>query len=338
MINFDTQSSEYMENKIRWGIAGLGNIAHKFAQDIQLVPGAVLNAVGSRNKDIALAFGAEYEAPHCYGSYEELFESDEVDVVYIATPHISHTALSIKAMDAGKHVLCEKPFGIKSSDAVSMIESAQKNGVFLMEALWSRFNPSIVRVKEQVESGAIGRVAYLHADFAFYSLDRSEEGRLLNPELAGGSILDIGIYPIFLAYLILGKPDKIFATSNFYKTGVEIQTSMIFSYSDAQAILYSGLNSKSEMKAEISGTTGAIYLDPRWHETEGYTLEVNNDQQHFDLPTDGNGYTYEIEEVNTCIRSGKLQSDLWSHQNSLDLMELMDEVRALGQVKFPFEE
>ena len=326
-----------MENKIRWGIAGLGNIAHKFAQDIQLVPGAILSAVGSRNKDKALAFGAEYGAQHCYGSYEELFACDEVDVIYVATPHISHRELSIKAMDAGKHVLCEKPFGINRSDTESMIESAQNNGVFLMEALWSRFNPSIVRVKEQVDNGAIGKTKYLHADFAFYSLDRSEEGRLLNPELGGGSILDIGIYPIFLAYLILGKPEKILATSNFYKTGVEIQTSMIFSYTDAQAILYSGLNSKSEMKAEISGTSGTIYLDPRWHETEGYTLELNNERQHFDLPTDGNGYTYEIEEVNSCIISGKLQSELWSHQNSLDLMELMDEVRALGQVKFPFE-
>ena len=326
-----------MENKIRWGIAGLGNIARKFAQDIELVPGATLSAVGSRNKDKALAFGKEFGAEQCFGSYDELFASDEVDVVYIATPHISHTELSIKAMNAGKHVLCEKPFGINRKDAESMIASARNNGVFLMEALWSRFNPSIAQVKKRVDSGEIGSINYLQADFAFYSLDRSEEGRLLNPELAGGSILDIGIYPIFLAYLILGMPDKILATSNFYKTGVEIQTSIIFSYANAQAILYSGLNSKSEMKAEISGASGAIYLDPRWHETEGYTLETNNGQQHFDLPTLGNGYTYEIEEVNSCIKSGKLQSDLWSHQNSLDLMELMDEVRAQGQVKFPFE-
>lgn len=326
-----------MENKIRWGIAGLGNIARKFAQDIQLVPGARLSAVGSRNKDKALAFGTEFGADQCFGSYDELFASDEVDVVYIATPHISHTELSIKAMNAGKHVLCEKPFGINSKDTESMIDSARNNGVFLMEALWSRFNPGIARVKERVDNGEIGRIVYLHADFAFYSLDRSEEGRLLNPELAGGSILDIGIYPIFLAYLILGMPDKILAASNFYKTGVEIQTSIIFSYADAQAILYSGLNSKSEMKAEISGTSGAIYLDPRWHETEGYTLETSNGQQHIDLPTEGNGYTYEIEEVNSCIKSGKLQSDLWNHQNSLDLMELMDEVRTQGQVKFPFE-
>lgn len=327
-----------MERKIRWGIAGLGNIAHKFAQDIQLVPNAVLTAVGSRNSDKAASFGSQYGAEYSYGSYTELFESNEVDVIYIATPHTSHKELSISAMNAGKHVLCEKPFGINRKDTETMIEVAEANGVFLMEALWSRFNPSIVRVKEHIENGDIGSVAYLHADFAFYSLDRSEEGRLLNPELGGGTILDIGIYPIFLAYLILGIPDMIQATSNFYKTGVEIQTSMIFSYPNAQAILYSGLNSKSEMKAEVSGSQGNIYLDPRWHETEGYTLELNGNQEHFDLPTPGNGYTFEIEEVNSCISSGQLQSNLWSHKNSLDLMSLMDEVRTLGGIKFPFED
>lgn len=327
-----------MERKIRWGIAGLGNIAHKFAQDIELVPNAVLTAVGSRNSDKAASFGSQYGAEFCYGSYTELFESNEVDVIYIATPHTSHKELSIMAMNAGKHVLCEKPFGINQKDTEAMIEVAEANGVFLMEALWSRFNPSIVRVKEHIDNGDIGPVAYLHADFAFYSLDRSEEGRLLNPELGGGTILDIGIYPIFLAYLILGKPDKIQATSNFYKTGVEIQTSMIFSYPNAQAILYSGLNSKSEMKAEVSGSQGNIYLDPRWHETEGYTLELNGNQEHIDLPTPGNGYTFEIEEVNSCIASGQLQSKLWSHRNSLDLMSLMDEVRTLGGIKFPFED
>ena len=326
-----------METKIRWGIAGLGNIAHKFAQDLQRVPGAVLTAVGSRNKEKADLFGKEYGAVHCYGSYSELFDSDEVDVIYIATPHTSHKDLSIKAMEAGKHVLCEKPFGINSRDTKAMIEAARENNVFLMEALWSRFNPSIVKVKKHIDKADIGQVVYLQADFAFYALNRNEEGRLLNPELGGGTLLDIGIYPIFLAYLILGKPEKIQASSNFYKTGVEIQTSMIFSYPDAQAILYSGLNSKSEMKAEISGTEGTIFLDPRWHETEGYTLESNGNKEHFDLPTTGNGYTYEIEEVNTCIGVGQLQSELWSHQNSLDLMALMDEVRALGGIKFPFE-
>lgn len=326
-----------MEKEIRWGIAGLGNIAHKFADDLKLVPGSVLKAVGSRQLDKASAFGQSHGAEHYFGSYQELFECDDVDVVYIATPHTSHAGLSKLAMNHGKHVLCEKPLSTNRTEASQMIEVALTNKVFLMEALWSRFNPSILKVLDRVDKGDIGKVKYIHADFAFYSLDRSEEGRLLNPELAGGSILDIGIYPIFLAYLFLGMPHKILATSNFYKTGVEIQTSMIFSYPEAQAILYSGLNSRSEMKAEISGTEGSLFLNPRWHEAQGYALEVNGQLDHFDHPTTGMGYVYEIEEVNRCIRSAQLQSELWNHQNSLDLLEIMDEVRTQGGVIFPFE-
>lgn len=326
-----------MIEEIRWGIVGLGNIAHQFASDLQLVEGAKLMAVASRSEENARSFATQYEAEQYFGSYQALFECDEVDVVYIATPHTSHASLSIQAMEHGKHVLCEKPFGVNLRQAREMIETAQKHGTFLMEAMWSRFNPSILAVKEHVDKGDIGQVAYLHADFAFYALNRSEDGRLLNPELGGGSILDIGIYPIFLAYLILGKPDQLWATSNFYKTGAEIQTSMIFSYKEAHAVLYSGLNSKSEMKAEISGSLGSLYLDPRWHETQGYSLQIDDQFRHFDCPTTGKGYSHEIEEVNQCLRSGLLQSELWSHQNSLDLMEIMDEVRRQGGVKFPFE-
>ena len=326
-----------MEKKIHWGIAGLGNIAHKFADDLNLIPNATLTAVGSRNLQRAREFGKQYDVQYSYGSYGELFQSSEVDAVYIATPHTSHAELSMAAMQNGKHVLCEKPMATNSSDAKRMVQCAIDNNVFLMEGLWSRFNPSIESVKAHIDSGDIGEVAYIRADFGFYALERSEEGRLLNPNLAGGSLLDIGIYPIFLAYLILGKPEKILSTSNFYKTGVEIQTSMIFSYSNAQAVLYSGLNSKTEMKAEISGSEGNIYINPRWHEPHGYSLEINGQIESFDLPVLGKGYTYEIEEVNKCILSGQLQSEKWSHQNSLDLLELMDEVRSQSNIVFPFE-
>jgi predicted dehydrogenase len=241
------------------------------------------------------------------------------------------------AMDNGKHVLCEKPFGIDSSQVEKMITAAKRNGVFLMEALWSRFNPAIKKAKQLILEGAIGQIGYLHADFAFYALERSEEGRLLNPALAGGSLLDIGIYPIFLAYFILGKPEQILAASNFYKTGVEIQTSMIFNYPSSQAILYSGLNSKSEMKAEISGSKGSVFLDPRWHETQGYAIEQDGNLQHFDLPTTGKGYANEIEEVHQCLRAGRTESKLWTLENSRDLMGIMDEIRSQAAISFPFE-
>ena len=322
---------------IKWGIVGAGNIAHSFSKDLALVNGGKLVSVASRNLEKAQVFADEYGAPNAFGSYEELFKSNTVDVIYLATPHTSHADLSIAAMKAGNAVLCEKPMGVNKPEVVEMVKVAKDNNVFLMEALWSRFNPTIKKVKELVDNGTIGDIGYLHADFAFYALDREENGRLLNPDLAGGSLLDIGIYPIFLAYLMLGMPKDIKASANFYKTGVEMQCSMIFNYDNAQAILYSGLNSDSEKKAEIAGSKGSIFIHPRWHETTGYTIEKDGESTSNEVGKMGKGYVHEIEEVQNCLTSGKKQSDLWSHQNSLDLIEIMDSVRKLTGIVFPFE-
>lgn len=326
-----------MDNKIRWGIVGLGNIAHTFAKDLKLVEDATLTAVASRNISKSKEFGSEYNSKYTFGSYSELFQCDEVDVIYIATPHTFHVDIAIEAMEYGKHVLCEKPMSVNIAEVERIIAAAKNKQVFLMEALWSRYIPTIQKVKQLVSDGAIGKVAHLYADFAFYGLDRDEEGRILNPNLAGGSLLDIGIYPIFLSYLLLGKPKSIKANASFFKTGAEIQTSMLFEYDDAQAILYSGLVSTSEMKAKIFGSEGSIFIDPRWHEAQGYAIEKEGELIHHDLPTLGKGYTHEIEEVHSCLRQGKLQSEIWSHQNSLDLIKLLDCVRKEADIVFPFE-
>ncbi|TLP77604.1 Gfo/Idh/MocA family protein [Maribacter sp. ACAM166] len=322
---------------IKWGIVGAGNIAHSFSKDLALVNGGELTAVASRDFEKAKSFAAAYGAPNAFGSYEALFQSNTVDIIYIATPHTSHAELSIAAMKAGINVLCEKPMGVNKGQVQEMIQVAKENNVFLMEALWSRFNPTIKKVKELVDNGTIGDIGYLHADFAFYALDRDENGRILNPALAGGSLLDIGIYPIFLSYLLLGMPKDIQASSHFYKTGVEVQTSMIFDYDNAQSILYSGLNSNSEMKAQIAGSTGSIFIHPRWHEATGYTLEKDGDSVANEVGKLGKGYTHEIQEVHECLNSGKKESNLWSHQNSLDLIYIMDTVRAKTGIVFPFE-
>ncbi|MDO1514387.1 Gfo/Idh/MocA family oxidoreductase [Maribacter confluentis] len=326
-----------MESMIKWGIVGAGNIAHSFSKDLALVRGGELVSVASRDLEKAKGFAAIYGAPNAYGSYEELFKSNTVDVVYIATPHTSHAELSIAAMNHGINVLCEKPIGVNKDQVKEMFQVARAQNVFLMEALWSRFNPTIKKVKEMVDDGSIGDIGYLHADFAFYALDRDEKGRLLNTSLAGGSLLDIGIYPIFLSYLLLGMPKDIKASAHFYKTGVEMQVSMIFSYEKAQAMLYSGLNTNSEMKAEIAGSKGSLYIHPRWHETTGYTLEIDGDSTVNEVGKLGKGYTHEIEEVHTCLNSGKKESSLWSHKNSLDLIEIMDTVRSKTGIVFPFE-
>jgi predicted dehydrogenase len=325
------------KSMIKWGIVGAGNIAHSFSKDLALVNGGILTSVASRDVTKARSFADEYGAPNSYGSYQELFNSKTVDVIYIATPHTSHAELSIAAMKAGNNVLCEKPLGVNNKQVQEMIKVAKENNVFLMEALWTRFNPTIKKVKALVDQGTIGQVGYLHADFAFYGLDRDEKGRLLNPELAGGSLLDIGIYPIFLSYLLLGIPKEIQAAANFYKTGIEVQTSMIFNYENAQAVLYSGLHSNSEKKAEIAGSKGSIYLHPRWHETSGYTIEKEGEVEVNEVGKLGRGYTYEIDEVQKCLNLGKKESVLWSHQNSLDLIELMDTVRHKTGIVFPFE-
>lgn len=326
-----------MDTKIKWGIVGPGKIATDFTEDLKLVPDADVAAVASRSLDRAQQFADKYNIPNVFGNYDELFNSDTVDIVYVATPHNFHKNLAIQAIESGKHVLCEKPLGVNRAEVEEIVAAAKANGVFMMEGLWSRFNPSVRKAKQMVDDGIIGEVGYLHADFAFYALDRSMDSRLLNPELASGSLLDIGIYPIFLAYLILGMPKEIMAKSNFHENGTELQTSMLFHYENAQAVLYSGLTSKSKMEAEISGTKGEIFIHPRWHEADSCRLGRDGKTQEFELPRQGNGFVYEIEEVHQCLKAKKLESDLWSHQNSLDVAELLDSIREKCGITFPFE-
>nr|WP_298998512.1 Gfo/Idh/MocA family oxidoreductase [uncultured Allomuricauda sp.] len=326
-----------MEPKIKWGIIGPGKIAKKFTSDLLLFEDAEVAAVASRNLKRAEDFATEFKIPHTFGSYEELFKSDKVNIVYIATPHRFHKELTIMAMKNGKHVLCEKPLGVNLNEVQEIVEVAKAEKVFLMEGLWSRFNPSIQKAKELTDSGEIGSISYLHADFSFYALDRGKESRLLNPELASGSLLDIGIYPVFLSYLLLGMPESISAQANFLENGTEAQTSIVFKYQNALSVLYSGLKGESKMEAEISGNLGEIFIHPRWHEANGLTLKIGEEAKEFKIPTKGNGFVYEIQEVHKCLKNNLLKSELWSHQNSLELAQLLNKIRSQIGATFPFE-
>ena len=326
-----------MKSKIGWGIIGPGKIATEFANDLIQVSDAELTAVASRAMDRAKKFANTYKVPNVFNAYDQLFACDAVDIIYIATPHSFHKDLAIRAMKAGKHVLCEKPMGVNAVEVEEMIATAKEHKVFLMEALWSRFNPTIKKVKDITDKREIGKLKYINADFAFYALDRPMESRLFNLDLAGGTILDIGIYPVFLAYLFLGIPERIEAISNFNEIGTEIQTSIIFQYPNAQAILNSSFANKSRMSAEISGTLGNITLEPRFHETQGYTINLANESRSEQIPTLGRGYTHEILEVNKCIRENRLESAIWSHSDSLNLITLLDKIRLKAGVRFPFE-
>ena len=322
--------------ELRWGILGPGKISKKFAKDLRLVEGVVLKAVASRSMERAQSFAQAYEAENAYDNCQSLYLDPEVDIIYIGTPHDSHMEYAIHAMEAGKHVLCEKPLAVNKEQVKKMIATAKKNQVFLMEALWSRFNPSIVEVLNKVKEGIIGEVNYVNVDFSIYR-EFEESSRMLNMDLAGGSLLDMGIYPIFLAYIIFGYPEEIVGSSRFHKTGADIQTAAILKFKNGMANILSNFASQSDMVAKIHGTQGRILLDSTWHEAQGYKILKGQDCEEFKLPTKGKGFTYEIEECISCIQDGLMESPKWSHQNSLDLISIMDEIRRQVGLKYPFE-
>ncbi len=315
----------------------MGRIAKLFAEDLQLVKDAEMVAVASNSMERARDFAESFGVQNYYDNYENLFKDKLVDIVYVATLHHTHAEVSIAAMNYGKHVLCEKPVAISANEAHKMIEASKKNKVFFMEAFWTRFNPSILKIKELIDSGEIGRLKYINAEFTFYKLDDDPTARSLNVDLAGGSLLDMGIYPIFLSYLMLGVPKELVAKSKFFDTRAEIQTAIIFDYPEAQALLYSGFANNTDMKAKICGEEGEIFIHPIWHETQGFTLVKNGWRKTYDLPTIGKGFTHEILESQKCIAKGAMESETWSHNDSMSLMQLVDLVRKSAGIEFPFE-
>lgn len=322
----DKNEKKISTRSIKWGIVGLGNIAHKFASDLKRVPQAELIAVASSDSERAKAFQNEFEGQKAYGSYEELFEDPEIEVVYIASLNQNHKTMSMAALRSGKGVLCEKPLGLDTKEMQEMIALAQEQNCFLMEGLWSRFNPAIQKAKQWVEEGRIGDPKFLYAEFSFYRLNIDSSHRLMDPKKGGGVLLDLGVYPLFLAYLILGKPKNITAQSLFANTGVDIQTSMILQYENAQAVLYCGITNESDNHAKLGGTEGEILLHGFWHNAQKVSLTQSGNTIQKDFPSTGIGYIPEIEEVNRCIASGKKESELWSHSDALALGRMVEEV------------
>jgi predicted dehydrogenase len=314
-----------LSKKFKWGIIGLGKIAQKFANDLKLVENSELEAVASRGLAKSEAFAKTYDAKKFYGSYEALLQDKFVDIVYIATPHNSHAQIAVLALENKKAVLCEKPFAINQKQVFNMIEASKQHNMFLMEALWTRFLPAIKKIKSTVENGEIGEIKYLNADFSFKAHPSIQ--RIYDKELGGGSILDIGIYPIFLAYLIFGIPDKIMAKAHFYDSGADSQVSIIFDYKNAQAVLFSSFNSNSKREAKISGTLGEIVIDSPWNEASNFSVFKDNKEEKISLPISGKGFTHQISECNSCLLENRTQSSLWSHQNSIELITLLDAVR-----------
>jgi len=329
-----------MENKkIKWGILGTGRIASAFATALQVVGNSELHAVGSRTVTKAGQFAKEYNIPVAYGSYEELVRDADIDVLYIATPHNLHLENTLLALDHRKHVLCEKPMGVNRNEVKQLVERAGKQKLFLMEALWSRFLPNIRKAKELVESGVIGDVQLLTAYLAFKS-DKGPEHRQFNKDLCGGTVLDIGIYNIFLSLLLLGKPTKISAMAALSDQGVDTSCSYLFKYEkEKMAIMYSSFLADSQNIAEIHGTKGKIVLEHKWFCPGRVRLILPDaSEEVFDFEIKSNGYEFEAEEVAECIRAGKTQSELWSLNDSLELVEIMDAVRRECGIVYKNEE
>lgn len=326
-----------MEKTINWGILGLGKIARHFANDLKKVPHAKLHAVASRSADKAQSFANEYEAEYHYGSYEAMMDCPDLDVVYIATPHVFHCANTLLCLENKIPVLCEKPFAMNSDEVGKMIAAAKANDTFLMEAIWTRFLPNTLKVLEVIKNGAIGELISLKADFGFKATV-DLEGRLYNKKLGGGALLDIGIYPVFLAQLLFGKPTDLKAFATIGTTGVDENNSILLRFSNRQhAILDSTVLNVTPTEAIIYGTKGSIKIHRRWHEASSFTLlEDDKAPQEFSFDyEDCRGYRFEAAEVGKCLRAGKKESEILPLSFSEDLMELLDSIR--GEIGLVYE-
>jgi predicted dehydrogenase len=322
-----------------WAILGLGNIAHKFAQDLALVPHARLHAVASRSLAKAQEFGATYGAAHAVGSYEELLQVPDLDVVYIATPHSEHHAHTLLCLRGGLAVLCEKAFARNAHEAREMIAVAQEQGVFLMEAFWTRFFPAIIEAVELVRAGVIGEVKHLVADFGFAATFQPE-ARLFNPALAGGSLLDIGVYPLFISQLFLGTPTTVRAVSTPTPTGVDQNCAMALAYADgATATLFSTLAATTNNQCVLYGTKGQLQLSGRFHAPTGVEVRIagQDEPQVTSSPKTGHGYHHEAAHVQWCLEQGLTESPLLPLASSLTLMQLLDAVRDQIGLRYPGE-
>ncbi len=317
------------QRPLRWGILGTGGIAHTFASDLQLTDSGVVAAVGSRSQAGADAFADAHGIPARHPSYASLVADPDVDVVYVATPHPMHRDNAILALRAGKPVLVEKPFAMNAAEAVEIVTVARELGLFVMEAMWTRFLPHIAVVRDWLADGALGDIVTVSADHGqWFAEDRAF--RLFAPELGGGALLDLGIYPVSFASMVLGTPERILALSDPAFTGVDAQTSMLFGYpGGAQAVLTCTLAAKSPTRAAIVGTDARIEIDGDFYAPTAVTLiPREGEPTRVAAPHEGRGLRHQADEVAARLAAGELESPLMSADETIAIMETMDAVLA----------
>ena len=318
-----------MSEPLRWGLIGTGGIAATFAADLELTDSGVVAAVGSRRMDSADRFGDRFGVPNRHASYEELVVDPDVDVVYVATPHPSHHANAQLALRAGKPVLVEKAFTMNAEEARDVVATARAEGLFLMEAMWTRFLPHIAQLRGLLDDGVLGEIVTVTADHGQW-FAKDPAFRLFAPELGGGALLDLGVYPVSFASMVLGERERIVSVVSPAFTGVDGQTSMVFGYATgAQAVLTCTLSAKSPTRAAIVGTEARIEIDGDFYAPSSFTLiSRSGEQTRFDEPHEGRGLRHEADEVARCLREGLLESPLMPLEETISIMATMDAVLA----------
>ena len=312
---------------IRWGIAGTGAMAEEFVRDFVHVSGARITAVGSRRPASADDFAARHGIAAAHGSYRELVESADVDVVYVATPHPHHHAIARAAIEAGKAVLVEKAFTATLAGAQDLVDLARARGVFCMEAMWTRLQPAVVHARALVDSGEIGEVRTVQADLGAYRT-YDPASRLFATDLGGGATLDLGVYLVSIAQHFLGSPARVHAAGSAYPNGADATVSMLLAYDDGRsATLLASLESETPGRAVIGGTLGSIEIAPRFHHPD--TLVIRRPgvaAETLVLPPTGRGYCHEVDEVNRCLAAGLTESAVVPLQDTLDVQAALESV------------
>jgi len=326
--------------KINWGIIGTGTIAKKFAAAVNAMPNCCLYAVGSRNIESASAFASNFKIHVSYGSYEELAADDNIDIIYIATPHAFHFENAMLCIKNKKNVLCEKPFTVNYEQANTVFKAAKENNVFIMEAFWTKFLPAYSKIDEILKSRLIGDVLSFTAQFGYTANDIARRNRKFDAYLAGGALLDIGIYTVGVAEMIMGNEicelkSTVLIEKNYGTDYLNTITIVYNNGSVSQLSSCIGANLMNE--AVISGINGSIRI-PKFSASQGFTVELNDGtKQSYDFPFEINGFEYQIAEAMNCVRNNMLESNIMKHSDTLSVMNILDTVRKQNNFVYPFE-
>jgi predicted dehydrogenase len=325
------------QKKIRWGIIGAGAIAKDFIKDFVLLQNAELVAIAASSKKKAILFAAEYNIPFAY-TYEEMYNSKDVDTVYIATTHNFHFEQSLQCLQHGKSVLCEKPITINDTEFKQLAALSKQKNVFLMEAMWTYFLPAIQKAQQWIAEGRIGKLKVIQADFSF-AVPKNLEGRMYNPNLAGGALLDLGVYPVAAATLFANvKPTSITASGILAETGVDATTTILLNFGEIIATLTTSMVTKMTNKLRLFGECGYIEVPDFWR-AYGCTL-FDKDLtlvESFDDARTSHGFIYEMQHATDSILNNEIESKIIPHKRSNDIQEIMTEVRSQMNFKYPNE-